>query len=209
MKLSYFAVGAVALTLASSAHAVVLGNGGFGLVDNQALVAGTEDAVVYTPVTGINGNNDVRFVGEVDADAWKEVGGNYTFYYRFINSANSLDAVHRLTMTGFTGFTVDAFYLGDLGGDAVPWTADRSNDGNTVGFTFAPRQVGGFGYVDPGTQTYILGIRTNATNFTLGSTSVIDGAVATTQTFAPAVPEPASLAALGIGAVAFFRKRRK
>lgn len=209
MRAYSFAFGVLAFGLASSANAVVLGPGGFGIVDSQIFVLGSEQAVVLQPVVGENALNEVRFTGELSADAFLEQSGFYTFYYRFANSANSADAVHRFTMTGFSGYTVDAFYLGLEAGNVFPLFADRSNDGNTVGFTYLPRIVGGNGEVDPGMTTFIMGIRTNATNYKLGTTSIINGAVDTVQTFAPAVPEPASMAILGVGLVALLRRRQR
>lgn len=208
MKFSYIALGAVALCVTASAHAVVLNNGDTNFADNQALISGSENALVFDNVVGKNALNQVRFTGLLGADAWQEPSGNYTFYFQYSNDATSVDAVHRLTMTGFAGFTVDAFYLGGVpAGTVAPLLVDRSNDGNTVGFDFLPYPFGP-GYVQPGQATFILGIRTNATQFTEGTTSIIDGGIDTVKSFAPAVPEPTSMAALALGLVGLIRKRR-
>jgi hypothetical protein len=63
--------------------------------------------------------------------------------------------------------------------------------------------------IDPGVEARFVYVFTDAKNYIKGSASVINGGVASVDTFAPApVPEPASIAVLGLGAVALIRRRR-
>src|SRR5216684_4874768 len=72
--------------------------------------------------------------------------------------------------------------------------------GNVIGFSFNPPDSA---KIQPGQTSFVLAISTDATNFTTGTASVIDGGVTTVASFQPTsgVPEPASLALLGGGLV--------
>ena len=77
----------------------------------------------------------------------------------------------------------------------MPVTADRNSVGDVVGFSFTPPDSA---KIQPGQTSDVLVISTNATDFTAGDVSVIDGGVSTVASFEPTrpsttVPEPTSL----------------
>jgi PEP-CTERM motif len=131
--------------------------------------------------------------------------GCLDFYYQFSNAATSTDAVNRLTAFNFAGFTTDVFQIsngsaigaaGFINGTVSSLSADRSADGSTVGWNFQPPTS----LFVPGSTGLTFVIRTNATSFSPGLFSIIDGGAFTVPAFQPAaVPEPASMLLLGTG----------
>ena len=131
--------------------------------------------------------------------------GGYTFVYQVTNNASSINVIQRLTVNDFASCDVDASY--QLPGLA-PAFIDR-NTADTIGFSFLKAPIG-LGGLTPGTTTALLVLHTNSTRYTPTQAAIIDGAVASVPSFAPgAVPEPGTMIALGIGAAALLRRRRK
>jgi hypothetical protein len=83
-------------------------------------------------------------------------------------------------------------------GTVPPITGDWNGAQTVVGFSFQPPEDA---KILPGTSSNVLVISTSATNFTAGNAAVIDGGTQTVASFQPAsgVPEPASIALLGLG----------
>jgi hypothetical protein len=141
--------------------------------------------------------------------------GTLDFYYQVANDASSATEIARETNTNFAGWTTWTGYRVDgstVGGGFVdgtvdPITADRNSPGSVIGFSFFPPDSE---KVNPGLASNVLVISTNATEYTIGNASIIDGGTQTVQAFQP-VPEPATLAMMGAGliALAAFRRRRK
>lgn len=166
--------------------------------------------------------------GTIVSAVYKEAGGTLDFYYQLTNnltapncgtgSQPACDSVARLAATSFIGFTTATGFRTDgasltgtafVDGTVAPVTADRSNNGNTVGFSFNPPVAA---QILPGLTSDVLVISTNATNFKAGNASEIDGGVTTVAAFEPAssttVPEPASFLMLSAGLLVLMGVRR-
>ena len=107
-----------------------------------------------------------------------------------------------------TGYRTDGASVpgGFVDGSVAPITADRNAGGNVIGFQFGPPDSA---KLQPGQISNVLVISTNATEFTTGSASVIDGGVTTAASFQPVMmPEPASLLLIGGGLIALGGARR-
>ena len=130
--------------------------------------------------------------------------GGLTFTYILHNDATSSNTNARLTTRDWTGFATDASYQIPLSGIA-PAYYDRIT-ADVVGFSFAAPPLGA-GSIGPGASSDLLVVQTNATQCVPAIANVIDGAVATVNTWGPA-PEPASLAFLALGGLALIRRRR-
>ena len=146
--------------------------------------------------------------------------GGLSFVYRLTNSATSADAIHRISLNGFSGLQVQAGYLdggtapigGALGAGLIPTLVDRGlAPGDNAGFGFLQGTVSGvsFDSLDPGMSSRYLVMYTNATTYGNAMASVIDGSVASAATFAP-VPEPETYALMlaGLGLMGFVGRRR-
>jgi hypothetical protein len=141
------------------------------------------------------------------------------FVIQASNSLISTDAIERLTLTSFTGFATDVGFTmnggGTLsGGTVIPETVSRGAAGDVIGFNFSTLVPLLF---SPGSTTFVLVIKTNATEFTSGTVSEIDGGVAASfAAFAPngvpevtPVPTTLPLLATGLGALGLLGWRRK
>jgi len=183
---------------------------------------GTFLSGVSSNVSGLNSLGQVLYTGTLRSAVFRNLTQTLDFYYQFTNDNNSPDSISRITMTNFAGFTTDIGYtnanwdgrgnrfvnfLGDPD-QQVPLFGDRPSAG-TVGFSFG---IPDAAKINPGETSSTLVIRTNASSWTSGSTSVINGAVANVTTFAPtsAVPEPGTYALFGAGlfALAIIRRRQ-
>ena len=129
--------------------------------------------------------------------------GALTFTYLLANNANSTDALHRLTVLGYTGFLTDASWQTPAAGVA-PTLIDRQATGDVVGFSF---EGFGPGVLNPGQNSALLVVQTNATAYTTTLANVQDGLNTQVATYSPA-PEPASFALLTLGLLAVARRRK-
>jgi len=204
---------------ASVASAVTIAPGGAALTNGTSLGAdgslnnGLVIASNATPFIGVDSFANIKFTGTLYANVVREASGTLSFYYQIHNDLTSLDAIERFTNQSFTGFSTNADYrtdaqLGTTGGSGLVGTvgsrfATRSSTGAVVGFNFWSTT----GFVPQGADTYWHVIRTDATLYTSGSTALLNGGIATVQTFAPIVPEPGSLALLGLGALMLRRRK--
>jgi len=169
-------------------------------------------------------NDPTKFSGVLDSwvvsgDTNNELGG-LNFIYRLANDENSANAIHRLTVNGYTGVTVNAGFLtsgstptgaGTLAG-LDPTLADRGiPPGDNVGFSFLAGTISGltFESLNPGEISRYLVLYTDATAYGTNMASVIDGSIADAATFAP-IPEPGTYALMlaGLGLMGFVGRRR-
>jgi len=179
---------------------------------------GTLLASLSAPFTSSLGTSSGTLVSAV----FREAGGTLDFYYQVFENTTSTncgtggkpacDPISRETDTNFATWLTQLDFRTDgstlpgglfVNGDTTPQTADRNvSPGDVIGFTFngAPTPSP----IQPGHTGNVLIISTNATFFTAGNASVIDGGVTTVASFEPSsgVPEPASFALVGLGLLA-------
>lgn len=130
--------------------------------------------------------------------------GGLTFTYQVSNDSTSQNVQARLTVNGFAGWSTDASYQIPVTGIS-PALADRIT-ADVVGWSFLSQPLG-LGPIQPGQQSALLVVQSNAPDWKGSVASVIDGSVATIPTFGP-VPEPTTLALLAVGGIAVARRRR-
>lgn len=193
----------------------------FSIANPGTFLDGSTDSV-----NGLNAQGNVLYSGTLRTAVYRNLVGTLDFYYQFYNSTTSPDSISRLTMNSFAGFTTNLGYTNQnidgngnsdvnfrgSGSNQVPLVGERVSS-STVGFNFG---AGSFSpKINPGETSSILLVRTNAMNYGIGSTSVINGATVNIVTFAPTagsdVPEPATYALMGAGlmALGLLRRNRK
>jgi hypothetical protein len=197
--------------LCASASAVDLGPGESKLTPGMSFGFGAHTLVasVSRSVVGVNALNQVVFTGVLDHAVYQHnTSSLLTFMYRYTNDSTSADAVIRMTTTNFSGWSTNVDWVTNGASGVAPHHANRSGDGATIGFNWVDQSIGGSGLILPGQSSWTVMIMTDATQYMLGTTSLINGGVDSVVTFAP-VPEPGTLAVLGAGAALLARRRRK
>lgn len=215
-----------ALVFAGAVQASVLTPGpGASLPDLFTLSGSTLLASTTLAWTSSTSTMSGSYEAAVYSDPGNTFGaGNLDFVYQISNNAGSTDSVGRVTAINFTSWSTDIGYVaagstlgsGFVDGTVAPELVDRVSPGDSVGFSFnAPLTT----LIAPGETSTVLVIETNATSYTTGYLTIIDGGATTMAAYGPAgavtptVPEPASMLLIGGGllslaGIARFRRAR-
>jgi len=191
------------MALSFQANAVPLTTGNTVLTSGATVLnAGTvltNEVVVFS---GVNGSGGTNFTGTLQLQVVKETGsGSLDFYYQIFNNSSSADAIMRLTAGNYTGFATDVDWTNNAAIGVGSTYADRTT-ADTVGFSFVGAPIGR-GAILPGTNSALLFIKTDATQYTLGTVSLINNATANVLAFAP-IPEPSTWALIVLGGAVVF-----
>jgi len=213
VRLGRAALCAATLLLGPSAtQATVLLPGGAVVPGVLAGGAGTQIDQLLTPLV-----NGADLIANLRTAVVLNSGGTLDFYYQIGNAGTSKHNLSASTDQAFaipsSIFVTDVFYRLENGGlpffhtgsaAAFPLSVNRSPDGIVVGFNFTGPGSLNSTRINPGEVSRILVIRTNATDYVPGLTTIANSVIAAGESFAPfapfapsTVPEPTSLLLLG------------
>jgi hypothetical protein len=208
-KLGLLLVPTLALTFSGVGKADILVPGSTGNPSVFTFVNQTLLAVTSSPFSN-NNENGIVLAGVVSDPNNTFGAGDLDFVYQIDNNPSSMDGLERLVAADFTGHLTDVGYAtngsflgnGFVDGTVAPLTVDRPF-ANEVGFSF-----GALNAVAPGTDSVLLVVETNDTNYEAGTVAIIDALSTNLPGYQPA-PEPSMtmLAGAGLAAVVALRKK--
>jgi hypothetical protein len=203
------------------------------LIPGQALQ--TPDTLSLTGMTLVASETDVAlnsltFTADLTAavysgnDTFCPTTDCLTFAYQVtdtggVNSGTGI--IEDLTASNFSNYSTDVGFDSltaatsiFAAGGSEPLTVGRSLSGPGAVVTFDyPDAAGAPSDLVPGDSSTVLIVETNATNYTTGLFSAIDGATATASAYGPtsSAPEPASMALIGSALIGLglLRKRSR
>ena len=197
------------LGLAPASRAALLPPGGFlgPAPTGEPNDLGPGSAVVGTTTTPFSSAG--FFTGSLTTTVYTDTtnpfgAGKLTFVYQVTNNAGSNNPLTRLSVDSYAGFQTDASYISP--GGWAPGSIDRPSAA-VVGFNFG---VGGPGALPANTTSAQLVVQTDATTFGPAAVQVLGGGQANDiASYAPAVPEPASLGLIAAAGVFALRRRSR
>jgi hypothetical protein len=206
-------VGLLGLALSSPASAAILAPGGLLLPVTQELdpSGGTTIDSLSSDFSAPGHYSGTLRSLVIEDDASNPWGG-LTFLYQIVNDGiDGPNSIGRLSVDSFNGFMTDVSYQ-VAENTIAPAFADRGVNGNVVAFNFFPYQADPHaGFLDAGDISSVLVVQTDAKAYQRVVASIIDGSISSAETFGPVVPEPSSLALLGLSAsaIGLYVARRK
>jgi hypothetical protein len=229
-------IGALSLGGARSAMAVILTPGSSGTPDGSISLAG--DQFVSSTSSSYTGSENIQGVGAVSYDfivatsvySRPSNGNQLDFVYQLTNTGPvaESDSFERITVSDFTGFSVNADYLPNTGSTSYQAGPSASADiaptgvdsvqatGSTIGFQFNQNSSNGAVVpISAQEATDELVVRTDSMTYTMGTGTVIDGLSESVQISAPMaevgthIPEPGTLGLLSAATIGYLVRRRR
>jgi len=206
--------------VAGLAHASILPPTGSAPVPPDVFTTPVDGPFLATtgtlPFTAHNSLGQVTITGTYVAEVYSDPSnvfcpGCLDFLFEITSNTTSTDVIARITDAYFGTYLTDVGYstgTGSVPGGIFPVTVDRSSDGGVIGFNFSVPAG-----VQPGQETEILEIETNATSFMPGSLQIIDGSDTSILAYAPGTaPEGSTVGMMLLGmmlfGIAFLTNRR-
>lgn len=202
-------VSAVALVTAAPVSAALLPPGGVVVPTATASPTGATLAATTGNVNFASLVDPSAYSGSLNTSVYRNDPNNgfglnsLTFVYQLTNNATSRDAIERFVANNFAGFQVDAAFNA-TSGTRTPSTVDRQATGTAIGFDYTNTQP-----IAPGTQSTLLVLHTNATQFAPTIDSISNTFPATVASLGPVVPEPTTLGAAALCGLALVRRRTR